>query len=56
MARRRKPKESPIEALFKAPWWVSMLSAVVVLIFFKMVLPSMAASNLILKPIAAAPR
>lgn len=54
MARRRKSKESPIEALFKAPWWVSMLFAVVVLIFFKVVLPSMAASNLILKPIAAA--
>lgn len=54
MARRRKSKASPIEALFKAPWWASMLFAVVVLIFFKVVLPSMAASNLILKPIAAA--
>ena len=54
MARRRKAKESPIESLFKAPWWISILFAVLVLIFFKAVLPLMAASNLILKPIAAA--
>ncbi|MDO9451096.1 MAG: restriction endonuclease [Rugosibacter sp.] len=54
MARRRKTKESPTTALFKAPWWISILFAVLVLIFFKAVLPSMAASNLILKPIAAA--
>ena len=54
MTRRRKSKESPIEVLFKAPWWVSIVFAVLVLIFLKAVLPSVAASNLILKPIATA--
>lgn len=52
MARRRKSKESPVEALFKAPWWVSIVFAVLVLIFFKAVLPAMAGSNLILKSVA----
>lgn len=54
MARPRKPKEAPIETLFKAPWWVSILIAVVVLIAIKWVLPSMWASNMFLKPIASA--
>lgn len=54
MARRRKSKESPIKVLFKAPWWVSIVFAVLLLIFFKAVLPSVAASNLILKPMAIA--
>jgi restriction system protein len=52
MTRRRKSKESPIKVLFKAPWWVSIVFAVLVLIFFKAVLPSIAGSNLILKSVA----
>lgn len=52
MARRRKSKETPIETLFKAPWWVSVGIAVVVLVGLKWILPSMWASNMFLKPLA----
>lgn len=52
MARRRKSKEAPIETLFKAPWWVSMIIAVMVLIVLKWIVPATVASNIILKPLA----
>ncbi len=53
MARRRKTKEAPIETLFKAPWWVSIIIGVMVLVVLKWIVPSGAASNPILKPMAA---
>ncbi len=52
MTRRRKSQEAPIETLFKAPWWVSVAIAVVILIGLKWVLPSISASNMLLKPLA----
>lgn len=52
MARRRKSKEAPIETLLKAPWWISVGIAVIVIIGLKWVLPSMWASNMFLKPLA----
>jgi len=52
MARRRKSKEVPIETLFKAPWWISVLIGVLVLVVLKWVVPASAASSAILKPLA----
>jgi restriction system protein len=52
MARRRKSKEAPIETLFKAPWWISIVIGVVVLVVLKWIVPATVASNMILKPLA----
>lgn len=52
MARRRKTKEAPVETLFKAPWWVSIIIGVMVLVVLKWIVPASAANNLILKPLA----
>lgn len=53
MARSRKSKETPIEALFRAPWWVSVIIGVMVLVVLKWIVPASAASSAILKPLAA---
>lgn len=53
MARRRTSKEAPVETLFKAPWWISMIIAVMVFVVLKWIVPSAVASNIILKPLAA---
>lgn len=53
MARRRRTKEAPIETLFKAPWWVSVVIGVVVLVALKWIVPASAASSAILKPMAS---
>jgi len=53
MARRRKSKEAPIETLFKAPWWISVGIAVVILVVFKWIVPATVISNPIIKPLAA---
>lgn len=52
MARRPTSKEAPVETLFKAPWWISIIIAVVVLVILKWIIPSVVASNIILKPLA----
>lgn len=52
MARRPRTKEAPIETLFKAPWWISVLIGVLVLVILKWVVPASAASSAILKPLA----
>jgi restriction system protein len=52
MARRRRTKEAPIETLFKAPWWVTIVIGVAVLVVLKWIVPASAASNAILKPLA----
>ncbi len=54
MARRRRSREAPIETLFKAPWWISIIIAVMVLVVLKWLVPAAVASNAILKPMALA--
>jgi restriction system protein len=53
MARRSTSKEAPIATLFKAPWWISIVIGVVVLVVLKWIVPATVASNMSLKPLAA---
>lgn len=52
MAQRRKRNASLIEALLQAPWQVSVVVGVGVFIGMKWILPSVAAGNMFLKPMA----
>lgn len=54
MTRRRKPKESSAEILFKAPWWISIVIGVVIYVVLKWIAPGIWGSSLILKPITSA--
>jgi restriction system protein len=45
-------KESPLEVLIMAPWWVSAALAVVAFVGLRWGIPAMSASNPIFKPIA----
>lgn len=54
MARRRNQKETLLEVLFTAPWWISIVIGVVLLVLMKWVAPSAWGSSLVLKPIASA--
>lgn len=51
MTRRRRTKETLIETLFKAPWWISIVFGVTVLAALKWTLPEIWASNMFLKPL-----
>lgn len=54
MRRRRQRNESLIETLLQAPWQVSIVVGVAVLIGMKWILPSAAAGNMFLTPMAQA--
>lgn len=54
MARRRRSRESFVEVLFNAPWWVSTAIGVAVLAGLKWFVPVNAASSVVLKSVAAA--
>lgn len=54
MARRRKRNESLVEILLQAPWQVSIVVGVGVFVGLKWILPSAAAGNMFLKPMAHA--
>lgn len=54
MARRNKKNESLADALFQAPWQISVVIGVVVFIALKFVFPSIWSGNLFLKPMAQA--
>lgn len=40
MARRRNQKETVLEVLFTAPWWISIVIGLVLLIVMKWIAPS----------------
>jgi restriction system protein len=52
MARRRK-SESLLEVLFTAPWWISFVIGLVILIGLKWIAPAMWGSSPILKPLVS---
>ena len=52
MARRSKKSESGVEVLMSLPWQVSVILGVVVFVGFKWVLPSIWATNLVLRSLA----
>lgn len=54
MAQRRKRNASLVETLLQAPWQVSIVVGVGVFIGMKWILPSVAAGNMFLKPMAQA--
>ena len=50
-----RPRNNDLwDELATSPWWVSIVAAVVVFLFIRLILPSIAGSNILLRPLAQA--